>query len=57
MPLTHTKDLFAKALKGKYALGAFNRDGAAAEFTLISKEFLAPKPKTLDPIQAACVSS
>ncbi len=24
MPRTHTKDLFAKALKGKYALGAFN---------------------------------
>src|SRR5437773_8340600 len=24
MPLTHTKDLFGKALKGKYALGAFN---------------------------------
>jgi len=24
MPLTNTKDLFAKALKGKYALGAFN---------------------------------
>jgi fructose-bisphosphate aldolase class II len=24
MPLTHTKDLFAKALLGKYALGAFN---------------------------------
>jgi fructose-bisphosphate aldolase class II len=24
MPLTHTKSLFAKALKGKYALGAFN---------------------------------
>ena len=24
MPLTHTKDLFAQALKGKYALGAFN---------------------------------
>src|SRR6267154_1537788 len=24
MPLTHTKDLFAKALKGKYAHGAFN---------------------------------
>jgi fructose-bisphosphate aldolase class II len=24
MPLTHTCDLFAKALKGKYALGAFN---------------------------------
>src|ERR1700720_2565760 len=24
MPLTHTKELFAKALKNKYALGAFN---------------------------------
>lgn len=24
MPLTHTKDLFASALKGKYAIGAFN---------------------------------
>ena len=24
MPLTHTKELFAQALKGKYALGAFN---------------------------------
>jgi fructose-bisphosphate aldolase class II len=24
MPLTHTKDLFTKALRGKYALGAFN---------------------------------
>ncbi len=24
MPLTHTRNLFAKALKGKYALGAFN---------------------------------
>lgn len=24
MPLTHTKDLFAKALAGKYAIGAFN---------------------------------
>lgn len=24
MPLTHTKELFAKAIKGKYAIGAFN---------------------------------
>ncbi len=24
MPLTHTKELFARALKGRYALGAFN---------------------------------
>ncbi|HVV02319.1 MAG TPA: class II fructose-bisphosphate aldolase, partial [Verrucomicrobiae bacterium] len=24
MPLTHTRELFSKALKGKYALGAFN---------------------------------
>jgi len=26
MPLTHTRELFTKALKGKYALGAFNVD-------------------------------
>ena len=26
LPLTHTRELFAKALKGKYALGAFNVD-------------------------------
>ncbi len=26
MPLTHTTDLFAKAVRGKYALGAFNVD-------------------------------
>src|SRR5207247_8629064 len=24
MPLTHTRELFSKALKGKYAIGAFN---------------------------------
>src|SRR5438093_8904875 len=24
MPLTHTRELFAKALKGNYAIGAFN---------------------------------
>lgn len=24
MPLTHTRDLFAKAIRGKYAIGAFN---------------------------------
>src|SRR5664279_4395159 len=27
-----------------YALSAFNRDGAAAEYTVVSQEFLAPKP-------------
>ena len=24
MPLTHTRDLFAKALRAKYTIGAFN---------------------------------
>lgn len=38
-----------------YALSAFDRDGAAAEYTLVSTKFLAPKPKTLDHIQSACV--
>ena len=36
-----------------YALSAFDRDGAAADYMIISKEFLAPKPKTLDHIQSA----
>ncbi len=38
-----------------YALSAFDRDGAAADYMVISKEFLAPKPKTLDHIQSAAV--
>ena len=36
-----------------YALSAFDRDGAAADYVVISKEFLAPKPKTLDHIESA----
>ena len=38
-----------------YALSAFDRDGAAADYVIISKEFLAPKPKTLDHIQSAAM--
>jgi NADPH:quinone reductase-like Zn-dependent oxidoreductase len=38
-----------------YALSPFDRDGAAAEYIAISKEFLAPKPKTLDFIQSASI--
>jgi len=38
-----------------YALSSFKRDGAAAEYILVQKEFLAPKPETLDHIQSACV--
>lgn len=38
-----------------YALSAFDRDGAAADYVVISKEFLAHKPKTLDHIQAASI--
>ncbi len=36
-----------------YALGAFDRDGAAADYTVVSREFLAPKAKTLDHIESA----
>ena len=36
-----------------FALSPFDRDGAAAEYTVISKEFLASKPETLDHIQSA----
>ncbi len=38
-----------------YALSAFDRDGAAADYMVISKEFLAPKPKTLDHLQSASI--
>lgn len=36
-----------------YALSAFDRDGAAADYLVIPKELLAPKPKTLDHLQSA----
>ncbi len=36
-----------------FALGAFNRDGAAAEYTVVAQSLLAPRPAALDPIQAA----
>ncbi len=38
-----------------YALSAFDRDGAAAEYAAVPTEFLAPKPKTLDDIQSAAI--
>lgn len=38
-----------------YALSAFNRDGAAADFIVVQKELLAPKPKTLDHIRSASI--
>ena len=38
-----------------YALSAFGRDGAAADYMVISKEFLASKPKTLDHIKSASI--
>ena len=38
-----------------YALGPFDRDGAAADYTVISNEFLAPKPKTLDHMHSASI--
>ena len=38
-----------------YALCPFDRDGAAADYIVVPKEFLAPKPKTLDHIQSASI--
>ncbi len=38
-----------------YALSSFKRDGAAADYIVVQKEFLAPKPKTLDHIQSASI--
>lgn len=38
-----------------YALTSFCRDGAAAEYVAVHAADLAPKPETLDPVQAAAV--
>src|SRR5262249_35826474 len=38
-----------------YALSGFDRDGAAAEYTVVPAEYIAPKPRTLDHVQAAAL--
>ena len=37
------------------ALTPFDRDGVAAEFALVSIDLLAPRPRSLDPVQAAAL--
>jgi NADPH:quinone reductase-like Zn-dependent oxidoreductase len=38
-----------------YALTGFDRDGAAAEYALVPAELLAPKPRTIDHVEAAAL--
>jgi NADPH:quinone reductase-like Zn-dependent oxidoreductase len=38
-----------------YALAAFDRDGAAAEYALVRSAFLAPKPRTLGHVESAAI--
>lgn len=38
-----------------YALGGFDRDGAAAEYTIVPREFLVPKPRTLGHVESAAI--
>ena len=38
-----------------YALSAFNRDGAAAEYVIVPQELLALKPRSLDHVQSAAI--
>ncbi len=38
-----------------YAMLGYGRDGAEAEYTIALPDELAPKPSTLDPVQAAAV--
>jgi NADPH:quinone reductase-like Zn-dependent oxidoreductase len=38
-----------------YALAGFDRDGAAADYTLVAAALLAPKPRTLDHVASAAV--
>ena len=38
-----------------YALTGFDRDGAAADFVVLPTAFMAPKPRSLDHVQAAAL--
>jgi NADPH:quinone reductase-like Zn-dependent oxidoreductase len=38
-----------------YALGDFDRDGAAAEYTIVAERFLAAKPRTLGHVESAAI--
>jgi NADPH:quinone reductase-like Zn-dependent oxidoreductase len=38
-----------------YALTAFDRDGGAAEYLTVPTELLAPKPRTIDHVEAAAI--
>jgi NADPH:quinone reductase-like Zn-dependent oxidoreductase len=38
-----------------YALTGFDRDGAAAEYTVVPAELLAPKPRTLGHVESAAI--
>src|SRR5947199_9826677 len=38
-----------------YALTGFDRDGAAAEYTVVPAAFLAPKPRALDHVECAAI--
>jgi NADPH:quinone reductase-like Zn-dependent oxidoreductase len=38
-----------------YALSDFDREGAAADYTIVPSAFLAPKPRTLDHVESAAI--
>jgi NADPH:quinone reductase-like Zn-dependent oxidoreductase len=38
-----------------YALGGFDRDGAAADYTVVPAAFVAPKPRTLGHVESAAI--
>jgi NADPH:quinone reductase-like Zn-dependent oxidoreductase len=38
-----------------YALSDFDRDGAAADYTIVSSAFLAPKPRSLGHVESAAI--
>jgi NADPH:quinone reductase-like Zn-dependent oxidoreductase len=38
-----------------YALNDFDREGAAAEFTIVASEFVSPKPRTLSHVESAAL--
>jgi NADPH:quinone reductase-like Zn-dependent oxidoreductase len=44
-----------EASEAVYGLTGFDRDGAAAEYAVVPARFLAPKPRTIDHVEAAAL--
>jgi NADPH:quinone reductase-like Zn-dependent oxidoreductase len=61
LPVTPSYEVAGVVVEGRsvgeavYAMTAFDRDGAAAEYVAVPEELLAPKPSTLDFVESAAL--